>query len=191
MTQHPPLRPVIQTQRFDSVAHIIANPPPKWLAEKLAQFSPFIATEITSDEADELDKKIVEMHDAAVTLIKYLPGINVGGSLLGMLASRDVTTALEVLPRIRKGLARLTKPRGTGRRHDVPREFCAAVIVEAWKLLHDGSVEPQSSKVLEACAVYWEACGHEERDAKNWWRDTERAVNDPNEVVRRLLRPQN
>jgi hypothetical protein len=191
MTQRPPLRPVIQTQRFDSVARIIANPPPKWLAEKLAQFSPFIVTETTSDEADVLDEKIVEMHDAAVTLIKYLPGINVGGSLLGMLASRDVTTALEVLPRIKKGLARLTRSPRTGRRHDVPREFCAAVIVEAWKLLHDGSVEPQSSEVLEACAAYWEACGHKERDAKNWWRDTDRAVSKPNEVVRRLLRPQN
>jgi hypothetical protein len=176
---------------FERVARIIANPPPKWLAERLAQFSPFIGTELTSDEQDQLDKKLVAMHDAAVTLIRYLPGINTGAELLGMLPSRDVTTALEVLPKIRKGLAWLTKSRrSVGRRRYIPREFCASVIVEAWKLVH-GSVEPQSTQLLEACAAYWEACGHAERDAKNWWRDTQNAVDNPNELVRRLLRPQN
>jgi hypothetical protein len=175
---------------FEGVARIIANPPPQWLAQRLAQFSPFIATEMSSDEVDELDKKIVAMHDAAVTLIRYLPGINTGAGLLGMLPSRDVTTALEVLPKIRKGLAWLTRSRKADARRIIPREFCASVIVEAFTLVR-GSVEPQSIEVLEACAAYWEACGHAERDAKNWWRDTDRAVSKPDELVRRLLRPQN
>ena len=62
---------------------------------------------------------------------------------------------------------------------DVRREICAAVIIEAWKLLH-GEAEPRSESFEQACADYWQACGGEEigetNDPSNWRWSIERAL---------------
>jgi len=85
---------------------------------------------------------------------------------------------LYALPLVKKDLDRLAKKR-IGRRPEVQREICAAVAVEAWKLLH-GKAKPRSDEFLEACRDYWRACGGKQIGEwdllENWRRPVERAL---------------
>ena len=116
---------------------------------------------------------------AADALIKDLRRIFKGVS------SSDVATAIKVLTKTKNFFRE--RPR-TGGGHILygQRLTCAAVVVEAWKLIH-GNAKPQSIEVLSACADYWQACGGAERDAKNWRRDTEHAVAEPDRFVQQGL----
>jgi hypothetical protein len=55
------------------------------------------------------------------------------------------------------------------------RAICAAVCAEAWRHYHHGQVHPYSSKLQEACEVYWQACG---KDASGSIRNWERSLLD-------------
>jgi hypothetical protein len=102
---------------FIPVARIIADPPPQWLMVGLEHFSGFVGGEqSTSDEDEQFTKIFGRMHDAADLLIKYLPLYSSMPS--GLSIPDDVITALDVLPRIKKDLARVVnrKPRGGGPR---------------------------------------------------------------------------
>jgi hypothetical protein len=174
---------------FDALARTIANgPPPDWLVPALEYFRGFVAGKRLSDkEYQWVWKHSEEMRWAADVLIKDLQRM-FGAS------SPDVATAIKVLTKT-KNFYRERPRTGGGHRPHERRLVCAAVVVEAWKLIR-GNVEPRNKAVLEACAAYWQACGQSERDAENWWRDTNRAVAEPGRVLRpysdrdlRLLRP--
>jgi hypothetical protein len=167
---------------FEDVARAIAqDDPPEWLVPALDFFSGYIGSErMTKKDHDWVWKHSEQMRWAADALIKDLQRIFKG------LSSSDVTTAIKVLTKVRNFYRE--RPR-TGGGHILygQRLTCAAVVVEAWKLLHDGSVEPQSIEVLSACADYWQACDGAERDAKNWRRDTEHALAEPDQFVQQGL----
>jgi len=178
---------------FTAAAKAIANPPPNWLAPALAYFQDIVGSEVTSDEADFYLHLFAQMHDAAGKLITFLPmylamPTSARSDKRVRVIQEQVRTALAVLPAIKANLAdgMNEPPRKSGRRPNVPRHLCAAVVVEAWTLLH-GNVKPRSDEVLEACATYWDACGQPERDAGNWWRETERAVAQPDKFIQSIL----
>jgi hypothetical protein len=99
----------------------------------------------------------------------------------------EVHVALEVLPKIKEYLARAMNqpPRKGGPKPNVERQLCAAIVVEAWTLIH-GKAQPRSDWLYRACNAYWQACGHEYR-SEGWRRDVEDAINNPLEWVRDVL----
>jgi hypothetical protein len=176
--------------RFVSVARIVAKgkAAPEWLAIGLEHFSGFVGGgRVPSKEYEQYEKIIERMHDAADKLIKFLP---IYANLpAGIQCPSDVATALDVLPRIKKDLARaLQNQRSGGPRPNVQRWVCAAVVVETWRLVR-GKPEPRSQYLLEACNEYWRACGGKSRgsDIENWRRDAERAIIDNHEWIRKTL----
>jgi hypothetical protein len=168
------------------VAETIANPPPTWLIAGLEHFSYFVSGDpITSEEQKDVAPIIAKMHDAAAYLTKFLPMYS--RMPLGLL-SDDVAVALKVLPRIRDDLARnVNMPaRAGGQKPNVPRKVCAAVIVEAWRIIH-GKPEPYSRNLWDACTAYWQACNQGYRPGDNWERDAKAAVADNHEWIRQIF----
>lgn len=96
-------------QHFAGVAQIIAKgSPPAWLEPGLEFFSEFVGADpSTSDEHKQGQKLFGRMHDAAELLIKRLPLFE--HLPMGM-RSPDVAVALDVLPRVRRMLARAMEP---------------------------------------------------------------------------------
>jgi hypothetical protein len=153
--------------KFSAVAAIIAksDQPPQWLAFGLQHFSSSMEG-VTPEERKRFEKIIADMHDAADFLIKWLPIFR--NLPAGLQCPEDVSTALEVLPRISADLASARRRR---RKWKWDHKFCAAVVVEAWRLVHDGKVERRSDRLYSACEEYWKACGGDDRDIDNWRRD--------------------
>jgi hypothetical protein len=178
-------------RRFAHVARIIAKgEPPEWLVLGLEHLSGLVRADLlTSKEYHEFAKIIEQMHDAADRLLKWLPAFS-ALSLNGLRCPDDVIIALDVLPRIKRDLARLMRRprRGGGPAPNIARKFCAAVVVEAWGIIH-GKAEPHNPHLWEACDEYWRACGRETRgrDFENWRRDVEEAADDNREIIRRVL----
>jgi hypothetical protein len=172
---------------FTAVAKAIANPPPDWLPNYLEQSHAFIRNKpLSKGEYRHLKQLVGQMHHSMDLLIRWLPvlkGIPGLGDWPDVAA--DVETATTALTRLKAELNR--RPLRTGRRpSNVMQQWCADVVIEAWKDIY-GDVKPRSSEVLEACAAYWEACGHPTRDADNWGRDTKHAIANPNKVVQTFL----
>jgi hypothetical protein len=170
------------------VAKTIVDPPPAWLIVGLEHFSYFVSGDpITSEEEKDYRRIIARMHDAAACLIKFLPMYQ--RLPLGMRRPDDVAAALNVLPRIRDDLARNvnTPSRGGGQKPNEPRKVCAAVIIEAWRITHDGKPEPYSRNLWDACTAYWQACSQGYRPGANWERDAEAAVADNHEWIRQIF----
>jgi len=172
---------------FAAVARIIANDPPAWLPDYLEQFSGFVGIKRLSDKQYRWAKQLSDQtHHSIDHLIRWLPALAMYPGLGHLSAvAADVATATAALSRLKAELNRRPLQVG-GRPPNTQQQWCAAVVVEAWKDIR-GNIEPRSDEVLEACAVYWEACGQPERDAGNWWRDTKHALAKPNKVVRTLL----
>jgi hypothetical protein len=144
---------------FVATARLICDgSAPEWLTLGLAHFSDIIAEEpIPSDEARRLSQTIKRMHDAADYLIKWIPTFN-HTALLDF--PDEAAAALRALPRVKRFLANATPSRAGGPSPNVRRHTCAAVVVEAWRIVH-GEPEPEGLKLWEACNEYWKACGHE------------------------------
>jgi hypothetical protein len=158
---------------FDAIARIIAHgPPPDWLMPALEHFRALVADKpLSNKEWQRAWKHSERMRWAADVLIKDLQ------RMFKDVSSPDVATAIKVLTKTKAFYQE--RPRtGGGHNPHGPRLVCAAVVVEAWKLVR-GNVEPRNKEVLSACADYWAACGQGERDAENWWRDTNHAVAEP------------
>jgi hypothetical protein len=177
---------------FTAVARAIANPAPEWLVPALAHFQDVVGSEVTSDEAHDHLRIFAQMHDAAGKLIAFLP------MYLAMptaarsdkrvrVIQEQVRTALGVLPAIKANLAdRMNEPpRKGGPRPNVPRHLCAAVVVEAWSLIH-GKAQPRSNRLYRACNEYWQACGQEYR-SEGWRWDVKDAIDEPQQWVRDSL----
>jgi hypothetical protein len=171
-----------------SVARLISDPPPEWLVEGLEHFSSDLGREQTPDKRRQYDELLKEAHDATETLIKLLPFFH--HLPWGVQCPDEVTVALGVLPRIKELLRRYAEMERKGRPRSAQRDICAAVIVEAWKIIH-GRYEPRSGKLQEACNEYWRACGGEPigetEDIDNWRRPAERAATGEQEWIRKVL----
>jgi hypothetical protein len=169
--------------RFYDVARIVAKGnPPEWLPIALEHFSPGIGEDL--GDYNWLIKKTV---DAVDHLLRYLPALEHLG--LGLAGERkDVRAVLALLPEIKKDFERGMR-KGTGRKPDLERINCAAVMIEAWKLLH-GNAEPHSEEFRAACGGYWKACGGKEigeGDPANWRRPIESALAMDQEFIRKIM----
>jgi hypothetical protein len=164
---------------FANVAGIIAKgDPPEWLQQGLAQFS-----DIGAEPADEYQYAIERMAKATDELLMFLPAYK--NLPYGLEGNSVVATLLQELLWLKGSLARISKP-PRHRPPDIRREICAAVIIEASKLLH-GKVEPRSIKLAQACADYWQACTGKESDPENWRRQIERAAKVNHEWICKVL----
>jgi hypothetical protein len=174
--------------KFDGVARSIAKgDPPEWLLLALEHFSDGIGVDHTSDLDKRFDTIIERIQDGAHVLMTWLP---IWEHLpYGMKCPKDVAVVLDALPRIKKDLDRLDRKQ-IGRRPKVQLEICAAVVVEAWKLLH-GRAKPRSLQLQQACSDYWRACGGkqvgETDDPENWRRSIKRSLETDHDWVRRVL----
>jgi hypothetical protein len=170
-----------QLEAFVGVARTITKTePPEWLPLGLEHFSEDVlgAGAGGPDVRQEVQSIVKEAHDAVGVLLKHLPLLyrHLMGSALP--CPPQVETVLEALPWIKADLEPLIKQR-TGRRPDARRQLCAAVVLEAWKLVHN-KAEPRSETLYQACKEYWSACGGEEvgetDDLLNWRRPVEQAL---------------
>jgi hypothetical protein len=173
---------------FAGVASIIAKgEPPGWLVIALEHFSLDIGDDISRDDRKRFENAVEQMHNAADVLLKWLPMYQHMG--LGIQCPPEVDVVLDALPAIKTDLERLNSRR-TGRPPDVRREICAAVVVEAWKMIHR-KAEPYSNMLWNACAGYWRACGGgeigETDDISNWRRPVEIASVTNHEWVRSVF----
>jgi hypothetical protein len=174
--------------KFAGVARIIAKgDPPKWLVLGLEHFSGGIGVDIPKKDRRIVDNQIKRMQDAVHVLMTWLPAW--GNLGYGLRCPEHVALMLYALPRVRKDLDRLAK-KPIGHRPDTQREVCAAVVIEAWKLLH-GRAKPRSDEFLGACQDYWRACGGKPRggidDLENCRRDVERALATDHSWVNQVL----
>ena len=168
--------------KFEAAAWTIADSPPEWLTRALAYFGPGITS---MRDPFDIGERFVRMRDACDTLMKGLPAYLHMPFDLQTEETEAAKLVLQLLPTIKENLDQFTKSR-SGRKPIVSRIICAAVIVEAWKLLH-GKVERRSNKVYEACEVYWQACGGPASDIENWRRLVEKvSANSEEWIVKRL-----
>jgi hypothetical protein len=181
MTKHKQERMNDTGAQLLEVASIIAKgEPPDWLVEGLEHFKPFIQTEPPDRELRGFSRKrIHEMNRACDVLLRWLPTFD--ATVFG--EKPEVETILKALPSIKIDLQRLSKPR-KGNRPNVQREVCAAVILEAWALIH-GKSQHRSTEFEQACSGYWHACGG--GGSENWREIIERALRNDHIWVRKIL----
>jgi hypothetical protein len=157
---------------------------PEWLAIALEYFSAFLRPSTVDDKQA---KRVIEEATAATdTLMKYLPHLyNFPGT---QRPPEHVLLVLALLLEIKKHLLRLN-PKRKGRKPNSADEICAAVVVEAWKLIH-GGVKARSDALYSACYEYWWACTGEAepwKDPIKWRRPVERAIDHDIAWIRDLM----
>jgi hypothetical protein len=172
---------------FAGVACIIAKgEPPEWLVQGLEHFSKDIGS--NADVHPEFKITIERMQNAGNVLLKWLPIFE--HLPFGIQCPSDVAVVMDALPRVKKDLDRLTDIERIGRRPIVRREICAAVTVEACKIIHV-MAEPRSVQLQQACKEYWRACGGEQigetDEIENWRWPAERALANNYQWVRQIL----
>src|SRR5215467_13163183 len=171
--------------KFDGVARSIAKgPPPEWLVVGLTHFSDGIGVD-TSDVP--LHTIIERMQDATDVLMTWLRAWTQLG--YGRECPEYVAHILYGLPRLKEDLDSHAKKQ-IGRRPNTQQEICAAIVIEAWKMLH-GPHRGRSDEVLKACSDYWRACGGkqigETDDLDNWRRPVERALKADHSWISQIL----
>jgi len=135
MTASPTLE---MSPKLAEVASTIAKgDPPKWLLVGLEHFSGGIAVD-TKEDRHNIDQIAEEMQRAVHTLTTWLPAWAYAG--YGQKCPGHVALMLYALPRLKKDLDILAKKQ-IGRPPDVQREVCAAIVLEAWKIIR-GKAEP-------------------------------------------------
>jgi hypothetical protein len=172
---------------FIGVARIICADPPEWLPVALAHYAMWIGDD-TSDLRTEFDKRIRQMQEAVRVLKNSLPmweNLGFDGA-----CPPAVKMVLDGLPGLKAELDKLSRPQPKGRRPDVQREVCAAVVLEAWRIIH-GKVEARSDQLYRACNRYWTECGGASigavGDIDNWRRTVERAIETDHKWIRDQL----
>ena len=178
---------------FADVARTIAKgEPPKWLLIGLNHFSKFIRPEpkLTSKEQDrEIDERMLE---AAQYLTKWLP-VYAYLEEFGFECPACVDTASNALHELIEILEKdiSEAPTGPGTKPNIQQRICASVVVEAWRLIHDGDeIQPRSGALGQTCIDYWLACGRELTDEINEpenWRHSIKYALDKGEGVREIL----
>jgi hypothetical protein len=150
---------------FDEVARSIADPATEWLPIALAHFGQWIG-------GDASDVRLFDILDqlqrATEVLERCLPAFT--HMAFNVKCPEAVKMVLSGLPGLKGELERLYHQR-IGRNPDAQHQMCAAVIIEAWRLVH-GKVERRSEKLYGACSKYWRVCGGSEirstDDIENW-----------------------
>jgi hypothetical protein len=165
-------KPQYSTAFVDVGRRIAKADPPLWLLVGLTHFSADIGKD-TSKYRQQFNDIVGQLSNATDVMLRWLPMFQHLG--WGAECPDEIKVVLAMLPRIKADLDRL-KP-NTGRPKNARRDVCAAVVVEAWQLLH-GKVRRRSEEQLyEACNDYWRACGGEEigetSDRSNWRRAVE------------------
>jgi len=161
---------------FLDVARLITQEPPQWLPLSLQHFrlGPI-------GDYDWLTKKMI---DAVDVLLRYLPAFEYIGPLTGEV--KEVRVVMARLPGIKRDLEQALRKKD-GRPLDIPKQFCAAVVLEASTLAH-GSAQPHSLKFKEACAAYWAACGGEPfNDVESWRWPIQNALKMDREWIRSIM----
>jgi hypothetical protein len=174
---------------FADTARLIAGAnggtAPQWLVEGLEYLSCLVDDD---GDWDLLYRTVGQMRDAIDVLVQWLPLLELpqlGGT------SSDVRMVIPALKRFKTRLDRVEVPKG--RRPNVHDEFCAAIILEAWKLVH-GKIEPRSERLYEACYAYlWACTGKAKAEWKNpvkWRTPVKRALANelfPRDFARKVL----
>jgi hypothetical protein len=171
---------------FVGVAHIICADVPQWLPVALAHYAVWLGV-ATKQLQPEFNKRIQQMQEAVRVLKNSLPmwenlGFNVE-------CPHSVKLVLDGLPGLKEELDKLSRKR-VGRPPDVQREVCAAVIMEAWRIIH-GRVEARSDQLYRACNQYWTECGGAPTgpngDIERWRWTVEQALTSDHSWIREQL----
>ena len=169
---------------LDAARTIAKGKPPPWLLIGLTHFSGGIG----AGPADEYERYLKQTCEAVEVLQRLLPAFN--HLPYGLGPPQTVTTVLNALPGLRRTLERGLRQNQNGRKPNVRRQICAAVVIEASKLLHS-KAEPRSLSLLHGCNEYWRACGCEEigttGDIDNWPRPLEHAFANNHSWIRSIL----
>lgn len=170
---------------FEAVARTICGDPvPQWLPVALGHYAVWIDGDDASDLRPEVKKRLEQMQEAIRVLENSLPIWE--HMPFEIKCPPAVKTILEALPGLKAEIAKLNRPY-IGRRPDAQREICAAVIIEAWRIVH-GRVEARSERLYEACNQYWTECGGApvgpKGDIENWRRTVDRAIKSDHQWIR-------
>jgi hypothetical protein len=144
---------------------------PKRLAVALARYSRLIGTRRPNEDDDRDDDALLL---AARVLEEKLP--HYVQDHPGLPTPDYIDTILIHLPELIEFLqAQRRPPRKGGKAPDGRRKLYAAVCAEAWRHYHHGEAQPFSSKLQEACEVYWQSCDNPETgeangSIRNWER---------------------
>ena len=162
---YEPMLTIAAEGDFDGVARSIADPAPEWLPIALAHFSQWIGGD-TSDARvfDILD----QLQRATKVLEQCLPAFT--HMAFNVKCPEAVKMVLSGLPGLKAELERINHQR-IGRKPDAQRQICAAVIIEAWQIIH-GKAQGRCDKFYMACSEYWRVCGGSKigstDDIENW-----------------------
>jgi hypothetical protein len=148
------------------VAKLIADPVPDGLVDYLDHFRDLVGATRPEDRQVIFDRMLWSCDH----LIHHLPFFE--HLPAGLQCPEDVAIALHVLPRVRRLLAPMVKPKATNRPTNVFKLTAAEVIVVACRHLHPRITRDRQHEV---CQSYWEACGGEVGDADDWWRHCTKA----------------
>jgi hypothetical protein len=198
---------------FAEVARIIAKgEPPEWLVESLEYFSGTVAPtaegwwSAPTDGVREFKDELERIHKASEMLLRLLSVYKIRPENLHIPEGTqlpdddaqfltDVTAVLEALPRIKERLKKTVEVEPSlqermGRKPNIHRENCAAIVAEASRLCH-GHVGARMEGVQQACNEYWRACGNKEIGKEgaieNWRPYLEKALAADKRWIRREL----
>jgi hypothetical protein len=170
---------------FIGVAHFIANPPPEWLPIALAHFAVWLGPDF--GKGMELSDIVEPLQRATKDMERLLPYFE--AMPFERKCPPAVKAILAALPELNAELEKLSHRR-VGRKLEGGREICAAVVVEAWRLIH-GKPGRRSDRLYGACKEYWRICGGDEigatDDIENWRRSVERAIDEDHGWIRNRL----
>jgi hypothetical protein len=171
---------------FEAVARSVCVDPPQWLPVALAHYAVWIG-DATKGLRSEFDKRIRQMQEAVRVLKNSLPMWE--HSVFNAECPPAVRMVLDGLPGLKAELTRLER-KGVGRPPDVQREVCAAIVIEAWRIIH-GKVEARSEQLYRACNRYWTECGgaplSPTSDIENWRHTVEQALKSDHSWIRDQL----
>lgn len=158
---------------FDRVARSIADPAPEWLPIALAHFGQWIG----GDNARMFDI-LDQLLRATEVMERCLPAFT--HMALNVRCPEPVRMVLSGLPGLKAELEEINQRR-IGRKPDAQRQFCAAVIIQAWGLLHGKAQKDLSEQLYRACSEYWRVCGGKgidsPDDTENWRWTVKQALN--------------
>jgi hypothetical protein len=168
---------------FVDVARIIAKgSPPDWLVRGLEDFSLYFRLPKGDPDDLEIEKNMLKAArylDDWLQIYLRLSEPPWNFEYPEAEAVENLSIALfEVIELLEKDINDLPRRAG-GPKPDRRRLICAAVIGEAYRLLHE-QLEPYSQHLQQACEHYWQACGNEPTGQygyrRNWERNLQKYV---------------
>jgi len=177
----------------DVAAKLAKGDPPPWLIVGLKRLSVIVGlANLEPDE--ETDRRMLEAAKYLEEwLVMYVDLEKLEPEFECPEAVHDCLGALYEVIELLEEDAKVPKRAG-GPRPDKRLGLCAAVVSEAYRMLHGvDRVQPYSPAVQEACEAYWQACGNEptgrqlEGEPRNWERHLKDHRRDDDGWVRSIL----